>query len=69
MRFAVLAIMALVASVQGVEIHNQAHARGLKEAHQQLAQEKAKGSSKEHGIDWRGAAGAVAGIANHALNG
>ena len=67
MRFASLAIVALISSVSAVELQNQAHAKGLKAPHPvrpQLAQD----ASKEN-FDWRGMAGAGASMANNALNG
>ena len=48
MRFATLAIVALISSVQAVELHNQVHAKGLKAPHpvRQLAQQKSKSDGK-----------------------
>ena len=63
MKFFSLVTFALVANVSAVELHNQAHAKGLKAPHQV----RALAQDKEH-YDWRGAAGSVANWADHALN-
>ena len=65
MKFATLAAIALVSNVSAVELHNQAHAKGLKAPHQvKLAQ----GHNKES-FDWRSAAGSAAAAANDHFNG
>merc|ERR1711934_1244545 len=63
MKFFSLVTLALVANVSAVELHNQAHAKGLKAPHQvrALAQDK-------ENFDWRGAAASAAAAANNALN-
>ena len=67
MRFASLAIFALISNVSAVELQNQAHAKGLKAPHP-VRPELAQGDSKEN-FDWRGAAGQAAAFANNQLNG
>ena len=44
MKFATLALAALISNVSAVELHNQAHAKGLKAPHQvrSLAQDHSK---------------------------
>ena len=65
MKFFSLVTFALVANVSAVELHNQAHAKGLKAPHQVRA--LAQGKEDLTGINWgnvacnaRGAAGAAA---------
>ena len=65
MKFATLAAFALVSNVSAVELHNQAHAKGLKAPHQvKLAQ----GYNKEN-RDWGALAGQAAAMANNHFNG
>jgi len=60
MKFFALATVALVANVNAVELHNQAHAKGLKAPHPVRA--LAQGKDKEN-FDWQGAANSLLGNA------
>ena len=60
MKFFALATVALVANVNAVELHNQAHAKGLKAPHPVRA--LAQGKDKEN-FDWQGAANNLLGNA------